>query len=337
MNVRTDRPLVTIITPSFQQGAYIEDTILSVLCQDYTPIEHIVVDGGSTDQTINILKKYPQVHWISEPDRGFGDAVNKGLRMAQGEIIGIQNADDYYAHSAVRHAVECFATKGSNVALVHGKCTVIDSNYIKLNMRKNVQPYSLYGYLSRNHAMPQSSTFFLRQAALEVGRCDLEVDYCSEQNLFLRIVLRYGAVYISRNLSFYRRQEQQRSQNELTRTAEDYKRHIEKVLSEYDLSPILRRVARAGAHVFAAHRHEEQSWLDEARRECIDALLDYPPALLWSSFPVNVLFKNDHLFARIVKRLWRIYRNKTAQPAYPEIEDETEIIWFKREQEGIRP
>ncbi|MEM2568057.1 MAG: glycosyltransferase, partial [Candidatus Bathyarchaeia archaeon] len=91
--------LVSIITPSLNQGRFIRETLLSVKSQDYPCIEHIVIDGGSTDDTLMILKRYEgtyNLRWISEPDEGHSDAVNKGFRMAQGEIVGWLNSDDVY-------------------------------------------------------------------------------------------------------------------------------------------------------------------------------------------------------------------------------------------------
>ena len=92
-------PRVSIVTPSYNQGQFIEDTLLSVKNQDYPSIEHIIVDGGSTDNTLEILQKYEgsySMRWVSEPDRGQSDAVNKGFRMANGEIVGWLNSDDCY-------------------------------------------------------------------------------------------------------------------------------------------------------------------------------------------------------------------------------------------------
>ena len=83
---------ITILTPSFNQGAFVEKNIQSVMSQDYADFEHIIIDGGSTDNTVDILKKYPHLKWISEPDEGQADALNKGLAMATGDIVGWINS-----------------------------------------------------------------------------------------------------------------------------------------------------------------------------------------------------------------------------------------------------
>jgi glycosyltransferase involved in cell wall biosynthesis len=106
-------PLISIITPSFNQGAYIEQTILSVLHQDYGHVEHIVVDGGSTDATLDVLRRYPHLKWVSEKDRGQADALNKGLALAKGDIIGWVNSDDYYQDNIFGSVVGHFRATGA--------------------------------------------------------------------------------------------------------------------------------------------------------------------------------------------------------------------------------
>src|SRR5512146_2080279 len=106
------RPLVSIVIPSFSQGKYIAETLDSVLAQDYRPMEVLVLDGASKDDTVAVLHRYdsvPEVRWWSEPDRGVVDAVNKGLAIAKGEIEAIQSSDDTYAPGAISAAVEGFS------------------------------------------------------------------------------------------------------------------------------------------------------------------------------------------------------------------------------------
>lgn len=117
-------PKLSIITPSYNCGEYIERAIKSVLSQDYPHWEHIIVDGGSTDNTIDILEKYGHLNWISESDRGQVHAMNKGFSMARGDVISYLNADDYYNEGAFRQAAEQFANDGIDV--VYGNVHVFD-------------------------------------------------------------------------------------------------------------------------------------------------------------------------------------------------------------------
>ncbi len=104
------KPLVSIITPSYNQVQYLEDTIQSVIQQDYPNIEYIVVDGGSTDGSLEVIERYKNklAWWVSEPDQGQADAINKGFRKASGEIIAWLNSDDLYLPGAISSAVELF-------------------------------------------------------------------------------------------------------------------------------------------------------------------------------------------------------------------------------------
>jgi len=123
-----DKPLVSVITSNLNHGRYLEETILSVLRQDYEPIELIIVDGSSQDNTLEVLRKYekdPRVRWISEPDSGHMAAINKGLRLATGEIIGVLHSTDTYQPGAIREAVQQFASDPL-VAFVGGSLEMID-------------------------------------------------------------------------------------------------------------------------------------------------------------------------------------------------------------------
>ena len=99
---------ISILTPSYNQGEYLEQNILSVLNQNYDDFEHIIIDGGSTDDTISVLKKYPHLKWVSEKDEGQADALNKGLRIASGDYVGWLNSDDYYEPNIFQTVVKYF-------------------------------------------------------------------------------------------------------------------------------------------------------------------------------------------------------------------------------------
>ena len=126
--------LVSIVTPSYNQGTYLADTISSVRNQSYRPIEHIIVDGGSNDGTLELLRAYKtnpngiQVSWISEEDRGQGHAINKGLRLAHGEIIGWINSDDVYFDKNVIERVVKEFLENPDIDIIHGNVAKIGEN-----------------------------------------------------------------------------------------------------------------------------------------------------------------------------------------------------------------
>jgi glycosyltransferase involved in cell wall biosynthesis len=115
--------MITIITPSYNRAGMIETAIQSVLSQDYPQVEHIIIDGGSTDGTLDVLKKYPQLKVVSEPDTGMYDALNKGLDLATGEIITFLNSDDYYAPDVFSKIANIFADK--NIDAVVGLAGIV--------------------------------------------------------------------------------------------------------------------------------------------------------------------------------------------------------------------
>ena len=120
------RPLVSVITPSLNQAEFVTQTIESVLSQNYSPLEYWVIDGGSTDGTLEILHRYrDRLHWISEPDGGQAAAINKGWRLTRGEIIAYLNADDTYLPSAIERVVEYLNTY-PQVDAVYGDCDYVD-------------------------------------------------------------------------------------------------------------------------------------------------------------------------------------------------------------------
>src|SRR5882757_342896 len=121
MQIEKHQPRISIITPSYNQAAYIEQTICSVLGQGYSNLEYIIIDGGSTDGSVDIIRKYENrlAYWVSEKDRGQTHAINKGLERATGEIIGYLNSDDYYLDGALAGIADVFG-RHPDLDLLHG-------------------------------------------------------------------------------------------------------------------------------------------------------------------------------------------------------------------------
>src|ERR1700733_2213211 len=156
-SMRKSDPMISIITPSFNQGAYIEQTIRSVLHQNFEHVEHIVVDGGSTDGTVDILKRYPHLVWVSEKDRGQADALNKGLALAKGDIVGWVNSDDYYEHDIFGSVAACF--QRSNAQWVVGNLADVFDDGSQVVFRPS--PTITFDALVRDpDIVRQQSTFF---------------------------------------------------------------------------------------------------------------------------------------------------------------------------------
>lgn len=179
-------PLVSIITPSFNQARYIEQTIQSVLGQDYPRIEYIVVDGASTDGSVEIIKKYADklAWWLSEKDSGQADAINKGLARATGEIVAWLNSDDYYLPGAVSAAVKIFE-ENPDVVLVYGNMLAVDERGNAFNTLTYKQ-LTLQDLLCFQ-IIGQPAVFFRREVLSKAGMLDPTFHFLLDHHLWIRI------------------------------------------------------------------------------------------------------------------------------------------------------
>ncbi len=185
-------PKVTIVTPSFNQARFLPQTLESVRRQDYPDIEHIVVDGGSTDGSVEILRQAPRIHWRSEPDRGQVDAINKGLAMASGEILAWLNSDDTLNPDAVSAAVAALEKTGAD--LVYGNVEIVDADGSFLRLFCGI-PFDFRVLLYGINYIGQQTVFFRRGLFQEAGPLREEFDNGFDYELWLRFAQHGRLVY----------------------------------------------------------------------------------------------------------------------------------------------
>ncbi len=242
-----ERPLLSIVVPSFNQGAFIRQTIESCLAQDYRPIEIVVVDGASADGTVDVLKSFgdlPELRWTSEPDGGVVDAVNKGLHRARGEIAAIQSSDDYYLPGAFAAAVGKFREHPA-AGLVFGDVERVDADGRALFSPR--QPaYSLPRLLAREVFVYQPAAFFRRSLALDLGGWNPEIPYVPDTDLWIRLAFHAAVVQCAVPLAACRTHPGQRDAR-TDRIYRDYLKMIE-LSADIRFAPWpLRQAAKAGA------------------------------------------------------------------------------------------
>jgi glycosyltransferase involved in cell wall biosynthesis len=180
-------PLVSIVTPSYNQAAYLEETIISVLDQDYQNLEYIIVDGGSNDGSLEIIEKYANelAWWVSESDRGQTDAINKGFSRAKGEILAWINSDDTYLPGAISESVE-FLDSHPDIGLVYGDANLVDEDGEVIGRFPARQTDNRR--LMRGHVhIPQQASFFRADIWRLVGPLDPSFYFAMDYDLWVRI------------------------------------------------------------------------------------------------------------------------------------------------------
>lgn len=199
-------PRVTVVTPSYNQGAYLEETIRSVLMQDYPNLEYIIMDGGSSDNSVEIIKKYEPwlAYWSSSRDGGQSAAINAGWHRATGDVVAWQNADDMYCQGSIHEAVKSLQL-APEIAMVYGDCIAIDANgqpFAELQVPRQFGATTILR--SFNNVVP-STTAFIRRAVVEkIGPLDTSLHYTMDFDYFLRLGLRYRALFNERLRSLIR-------------------------------------------------------------------------------------------------------------------------------------
>jgi len=192
----SEKPLVSIVTPSFNQAKFLRRTIDSVLSQHYPNLEYIIIDGGSQDGSVDIIKEYEDhlTYWESNPDRGQTDALNKGFNKANGKYLAWLNSDDVYQPGAVDAAVE-YLEAHPGVGMVYGDCSFIDAQDRKIGMFPAAQ--TDYDRLRRGYVhIPQQASFFRGDLWQQVGPLDPTFYFAMDYDLWVRLAKRAPLVYL---------------------------------------------------------------------------------------------------------------------------------------------
>jgi glycosyltransferase involved in cell wall biosynthesis len=226
---------ISIITPSLNQGRFVRQTIQSVVDQDHGDVEHIVVDGGSTDETLEILRSFPRLRWISEPDRGQSHAINKGFAMASGEIVGWLNSDDYYERNVLGTVARYFTTH-PECAILYGDITYVDEaggfRYALTG------PSISYEALVRcPDIVRQPSCFWRKQVCQDVGWLDETLHVVMDFDFLLRISRRFPPHYVAKNMSYFRSYEE-------GKTLSLARRQVQEIYRVYRKNQVLMSPAR---------------------------------------------------------------------------------------------
>jgi len=215
------RLLFSIITPSLNQSQFLKQTIKSIQNQTYKNFEHIVVDGGSTDGTVEILKKYRgKIKWISEKDKGQTDAINKGLRMAKGDILAYLNSDDLYEKDTLE-TVANFFFNNKKAMIVYSKAKFIDEKGKFLGYYPTREP--TLKNLFKECVISQPTVFFRRKLLSEIGYFDESLNYTMDYDYWIRVAKKYRFYFIDKVLASTRLHKE-------TKTSKDKIKVFEEIL-----------------------------------------------------------------------------------------------------------
>ena len=199
-------PPVAIVTPSYNTGPFVGAAVKSVLDQDHLRVDYVVMDGGSTDNTVDVLRSFgPRLRWVSRRDRGQSDAINRGFAQTTGDVLGWLNSDDTYARGALRAAAEFFAAH-PDVEMVYGDADFIDARGERIGRCAHVEPtFSRRRLLHYCDFIVQPAAFFRRGAFEAVGGLDPTLNWAMDYDLWLKFAeARFKVAYLPRVLANYR-------------------------------------------------------------------------------------------------------------------------------------
>lgn len=274
--------LVSIITPSYNQASYLEQTIRSVLEQDYPRIEYIVMDGASTDGSVEIIRKFESrlVYWESVKDSGQADAINKGFARATGEIVAWLNSDDYYLPGTVGKAVKIFE-ENPDVVLVYGDMLAVDEHGKTFNTL-NYKQLTLEDLLCFQ-IIGQPAVFMRRSALQKASGLNLTFHFLLDHLLWIQIAKQGRILHVDQTWSAARYHAEAKNVAKAAEFGREAFRILETIAQDKDLAATLHKIDRR-AHA-SAYRVDARYLLDgglpgQALSAWFRALFIYPPVAL---------------------------------------------------------
>lgn len=240
---------LSIVTPSYNTGAYLAPAIESVLDQDWPNSEYWVMDGGSTDNSVEILQRAgPRVKWVSEKDKGQSDAINKGFARATGDVFSWLNSDDTYTPGAFRAAMDFFAAN-PDVDMVYGDANYIDVRGNLISRCVHIEPYSKRRLFHYSDFIVQPATFFRRRAFEAVGGVDVSIHWAMDYDLWLKMAGKFKIAYLPRVLANFR----WLADNKTATGSFGRLDEIERITARYGVAlPAYNRLERVNLHLQAA-------------------------------------------------------------------------------------
>jgi glycosyltransferase involved in cell wall biosynthesis len=204
MNQHPNLPSISIVTPSYNQGQFLEETIQSVLNQNYPNLEYIIIDGGSTDNSVKIIRKYEDrlAYWVSEKDRGQTEAINKGFKIATGELIAWINSDDYYCEN-VFFRIAAFFSANPEIMLIYGNSYFVDEKG-KITAFKPALPFNAFIIRHGGFLIHQPTVFLRRTVLKDVGYLNDSYHGVMDIEWYCRISERYKPVPLNIDVAMFR-------------------------------------------------------------------------------------------------------------------------------------
>jgi glycosyltransferase involved in cell wall biosynthesis len=286
-------PRISIVTPSFQQAAFLRQTIESVLSQEIDGLEYLIVDGGSTDGSVDLIRSYEKqlTWWVSEPDQGQADAINKGLARVNGDIVAWLNSDDYYMPGILNDVLEYF-DHHPEVGLIYGDVLAVDENNTPINLMR-FGDWGLTG-LTHFEIIGQPAVFFRKSALDKSGCLDTRFHFLLDHHLWLRIASIAPVRYLPKTLAGAHYHPQAKNVARAAEFGQDAYRILEWMQSEPRLKVVWEKDKKnimAGAIRFDAYYLAEGEFWTKAFKAYLRSFWLFPAGVTkdWKRFLFTII------------------------------------------------